>query len=114
MSYRPRLKAPGFRVPTPKPRVASPVSDGGKNAAHYHSPEHRAWAAAVKARDGYRCVRCGAAGPGVRLIADHKIEIEDGGARFDLNNGVTLCLACHNRKTAKERATRGGMARLGR
>jgi 5-methylcytosine-specific restriction protein A len=42
----------------------------------------------------------------VRLIADHVIEIDDGGAPLDVNNGMTLCLSCHNRKTAAARIER--------
>ncbi|MBU6525936.1 HNH endonuclease [Methylocystis sp. MJC1] len=81
-------------------------SDGGANAAHYQSAAHKAWAAEVKQRDGHRCVECGAHGHGVRLIADHVVEIEDGGARLDPNNGQTLCAPCSNRKTAKAKAAR--------
>jgi 5-methylcytosine-specific restriction endonuclease McrA len=99
--------------PRIKARAASRVrmlsTEGGANAAHYQSDGHKAWAAAVKRRDGYRCVtpRCDSKG---RLIADHIVEITDGGARFDVANGQTLCLACHNRKTARQKASRSGGA----
>lgn len=66
------------------------------------------WADAVKRRDGYACRDCGATGPGVRLVADHVVEIEDGGAMLDPSNGMTRCLPCHNRKTARARADRLG------
>jgi 5-methylcytosine-specific restriction enzyme A len=53
---------------------------------------------AVEHRDGFTCQKCGTRD--VRLVADHIIQIDDGGAPLDLTNGMTLCMACHNRKTA--------------
>lgn len=41
------------------------------------------------------------------VIVDHIIELKDGGAPFDEDNAQSLCRACHNRKTAKERHKRG-------
>lgn len=35
-------------------------------------------------------------------IADHIIEIEDGGSPYDINNLQSLCDPCHKRKTAQE------------
>jgi 5-methylcytosine-specific restriction endonuclease McrA len=58
----------------------------------------------VKQRDGFACQNCGARD--MRLIADHIVEIDDGGERLDVRNGMTLCVACHNRKTAAARADR--------
>ena len=46
------------------------------------------------------CLQYGIVTPG--KIVDHIIEIEDGGAVWDINNLQHLCHACHNRKTAKE------------
>jgi len=34
--------------------------------------------------------------------ADHIVPIRQGGERYDVANGQTLCLACHSRKTAHE------------
>jgi len=62
---------------------------------------------AVLLRDQPLCVRCEAAG---RLVAakvvDHIVPIKEGGARFDRSNLQPLCVACHNRKTARETAGR--------
>jgi len=62
---------------------------------------------AVLLRDQPLCVRCEAAG---RLVAakvvDHIVPIKEGGARFGRSNLQPLCVACHNRKTARETAGR--------
>lgn len=51
------------------------------------------------------CMVCESLG---RLIAakvvDHVIPIKRGGERFDAGNLQSLCVRCHNRKTATERA----------
>ena len=76
---------------------------------HYLTAEHRAWRAAVIARAGGRCQdpACNAPNrPGVRLFADHVVELRDGGAPYDLANGLARCGACHSRKTVAERARR--------
>jgi len=54
-------------------------------------------------RDKGICARCKYA-PAV--IADHIIEIEDGGAKFELSNIQILCRSCHNIKTAEARKMR--------
>lgn len=100
------LKTLPWRINALPPRIAAPKTEGGSHAQHYRSPDHQAWARAVKQRDGYACRKCGAAGPDVRLIADHVKEIADGGSRLDVANGMTLCLPCHNRKTASNRQER--------
>lgn len=73
-------------------------------AAHYYTPEHRAWARDVVARAGRACQTCGRTS--VRLFADHIIELQDGGPALDLDNGQALCGACHTRKTSRARARR--------
>jgi 5-methylcytosine-specific restriction endonuclease McrA len=99
---------PSRLKPAAQARASFPKTEGGKNAAHYQTEEHRKWRLAVLKRDGLACVKCGATGHGVRLIADHIRELEDGGAPLDPANGQTLCLACSNRKTAASRRTRLG------
>jgi len=37
--------------------------------------------------------------------ADHVVAISQGGERYDVANGQTLCMRCHARKTLRERAT---------
>jgi len=84
-------------VAKPAPKVVDP---------HYHTPEHQRWSRAVIARAGGRCQGKGCGRSGVRLFADHIVELRDGGAPFDLANGQALCGACHARKTAAMRAER--------
>lgn len=79
------------------------AAPGKTTAAVYRTAEYRRWAGAVKARDGFACRDCGSRRS---LIADHVIEIEDGGAPFDVENGLTRCAACHGRKTAAARLAR--------
>jgi 5-methylcytosine-specific restriction protein A len=40
------------------------------------------------------------------VICDHRVEIKDGGAKLDMANITAMCYACHNKKTAIERAKR--------
>ena len=70
----------------------------------YGTPEHRAWALAVKTRARWHCQECGAVG--VRLFADHIVELKDGGAALDLANGQCLCSRHHALKTDAERTKR--------
>ncbi len=94
-TLRPRLAARDTRTVMPAPKAA---------AAHYQTAEHAAWRASVIARAGGACQHCGRSG--VRLFADHVIELRDGGALLDPANGQALCGACHSRKTAAARAAR--------
>ena len=101
----PRLRTLRPRLPAAS-QMRAPWMDtaGGAHAAHYQSASHKAWRAAVLERDGFTCQQCGARGG--RLVADHVREIVDGGEPLEVANGRTLCLACHNAKTARARAAR--------
>ena len=48
------------------------------------------------------CVDCGR----VATVADHIIEIKDGGCKLCLDNLQSLCNGCHTSKSAKERKKR--------
>ncbi len=77
--------------------------------AHYGSAEHAEWAEKVKKRDGYRCVDPDCKGPHYpcqKVYADHIVEVKDGGAKFDVDNGITRCASSHTSKTNRERARR--------
>jgi hypothetical protein len=74
---------PLFKAPTP---LVTPSSALPKvTEPYYLTAEHKAWAADVKARSGGVCAHCGKATP--RLIADHIVEVRDGGAKTDPANG---------------------------
>jgi formate-dependent nitrite reductase cytochrome c552 subunit len=75
----------------------------------YATPEYRAWRAEVIRRSGGRCQdknhdpqrsRSG------KLYADHVKELRDGGAPFDVRNGLARCASCHERKTIEARVAR--------
>jgi len=87
-------------------RVKPPPKE--KNAIYY-TPEFRAWREQVIERAGGRCQDPSCKSPhrrGMRLFADHVVELKDGGAPFDLENGLARCGSCHSRKTAEARAKR--------
>ena len=42
----------------------------------------------------------------VATIADHVVEVKDGGKHYSLDNLQSMCLSCHNAKTARERFKR--------
>ena len=101
------LRSVGSRIPSaPKSSLRFLPTEGGKNASHYQSDEHRRWRRTVLERGRFTCVKCGADGRGVRLFADHIVEIEDGGAALDIANGACLCAACHAAKTALSKKNR--------
>lgn len=61
-----------------------------------NSYEAKKWSLDVRARDGHKCVECGAT---ERLHAHHIKEWRrNKAARYQLSNGVTLCVVCHQRK----------------
>lgn len=71
----------------------------------YLTPAWRKLASDVKREGGYRCDApgCGKVFPADEwaLIADHIVEIADGGAPLDRSNIQCLCRPCHARKTAR-------------
>jgi 5-methylcytosine-specific restriction protein A len=96
-NLRPRLSTGDTRRLTPPPKQVD---------QHYSTSEHRAWRAEVIRRSGGHCQWPGCQRAGVRLFADHVIEIKDGGAPLDVANGQALCGGHHTAKTMRERAKR--------
>lgn len=103
------------RVSIAKPRIATRDTrhvrpPAPKTNSFYLTPEWRGLVAALIARRGRRCQRCGkthdeSGGP-VTIYGDHMVELRDGGAPLDPRNVQLMCGACHNRKTVEERAKR--------
>jgi len=61
------------------------------------SPEYKEWRMAVYQRDYYTCRRCGLKGHKPRTLVAHHIKsfADYPDLRFDVDNGLTLCRACH-------------------
>jgi len=54
--------------------------------------EDKAWALKVKERDGFKCIVCGSK---LYLNSHHLFPRERKDTKFDLSNGVTLCVKHH-------------------
>jgi len=96
-----------FRIGSFKPPrlrgIKKPEERPNAHQRGYCSNAHKQWRMAVLIRDAYQCQDCGKICDGKRdAHADHILPISQGGARYDLENGQTLCAACHARKTLKE------------
>ena len=99
-TLRPRIGMLNLQTATTPSKVAAPI---------YQTPEYRLWRSIVIERANGRCRDPHCAQPfraGIRLFADHVVELKDGGAPFDPDNGLARCGACHTRKTVAERARR--------
>jgi 5-methylcytosine-specific restriction enzyme A len=77
----------------------------------------RAWASVRKrvlARDGYVCQIRLAKCRGTARTVDHIIELEDGGAPYDLNNLQAACASCNTSKRNTSLALRAKRANVQR
>lgn len=54
----------------------------------------------VFARDGFRCIYCGAGRDDAKLVVDHVIPVKDGGTN-DIGNLATACRECNAGKAAR-------------
>jgi 5-methylcytosine-specific restriction endonuclease McrA len=67
----------------------------------YHTRRWKEARAKVLARDGHCCRECGTS----QELAVHHVEpVSEGGAFWDLDNLVTLCITHHNQADAARRA----------
>ena len=56
------------------------------------------WRKSVYERDNYTCLKCKAKGNEVKLNAHHINNYSsDEGNRFNIDNGITLCINCHKK-----------------
>jgi len=72
---------------------------------HYSSPKHKYWRDIIRARDMV-CQYCKAKGLTTQGVeVHHIIPLEkDITLAFDLENGVLLCKACHDKQHERESA----------
>jgi hypothetical protein len=97
---KPRVSTLDTAIAAAPAKTAAPI---------YSTPEYAEWRRVVIGRAAGRCQdpRCTFPGRrGIRLFADHVVELRDGGAPFDPENGLARCGSCHTRKTAEERTKR--------
>ncbi len=97
-----RLPTLGSRVGTFDPSTA--LAAPKRADQFYLSQEWRELIARLIRQRGRRCEACPQRD--CRLIGDHVVELQDGGAPLDPANVQLLCQPCHNRKTARRRADR--------
>ncbi len=77
---------------------AHPNWKGGRPWERFRDERYIRWRDAVLERDAYRCRRCGRqCKKRERGLAAHHVRAyaTDVGARYDVDNGITLCRACH-------------------
>jgi 5-methylcytosine-specific restriction endonuclease McrA len=88
-------------------RTAQPTPKKGDR--FYDTPEWRARMARIVKERGRRC-QCPTCetprGPWRKIVGDHIVELQDGGAPLDPGNIMLMCMPCHGRKTADARARR--------
>lgn len=109
MSRRPRIPTMKPRLKPCDQRTAKPAPSTGPKQLYGTA----AWAKLVMRLKRERGDRCedptheGSNQPGERrVIADHIVEVQDGGAELDPANILLRCMPCHVRKTNTERAKR--------
>ena len=97
-----------YKIPlhVPARMRARPRDESARPNAHqrgYCDNAHKAWRLAVLTRDAWQCQDCGRVCADKREAhADHVVPIVRGGARYDVANGMCLCVRCHGRKTRRE------------
>lgn len=72
----------------------------------YCSKAHKLWRQTVLTVNAFQCQACGVVcdSTDAKRVphADHITPIAEGGDRYDLSNGQTLCASCHSKKTTQE------------
>src|SRR3990167_2970150 len=96
-----KMSAARKKNPTLLYGAQNPSWKGGVTTAKKkirESPEYQLWREQIFRRDDFTCQRCGERGG--KLNADHDLPFSVYPAlRFELLNGVTLCVQCHALKS---------------
>jgi len=72
-----------------------------KKGYNYNSTSYKKWRLSIYRRDKYQCQLCGRLGA---INAHHiKRKIDFPELTYRLDNGITLCVQCHNVITGKEK-----------
>lgn len=72
---------------------------GGKQKDRHKGTQYARWRKQVFERDNYTCQDCGATG---YLNAHHLLSwVNFPELRFDINNGITVCVSCHAKRDIK-------------
>lgn len=105
---RKKISQSRLGVPAPWSRGANNANWKGGITAKKHgkrrflqgTTEYRSWRRAVFERDDYTCIDCGVRG--AKIQADHvKPYALFPELIFDINNGQTVCVPCHKKRTKK-------------
>jgi len=84
-----------------------PSEDPKRAGAHiYNTKQWRRLSKKMRAQKPY-CAHCQRTAQQTRLVVDHVIPINQGGAGFDSLNLEVLCFACHAIKTEQDRRNCG-------
>ncbi len=73
-----------------------------KNLTKFYASKEWRELRALKLKQDPLCARCGKAA----TVADHIIEVKDGGCKLCIDNLQSLCNGCHTVKSAEERKKR--------
>lgn len=93
------LKAIPSRIKPARQTRSDPLpTEGGVGRSFYQTKEWAEFRNAIVSERGRRCEKCAAVGT---VVADHIVEIRDGGALYERRNIMLLCIPCHNNKTAQ-------------
>ena len=69
----------------------------------YNDPVYKEFRSKVLKRDKFTCKMCKKKGKRVRLNVHHIMKWSSAASlRYDVDNGITLCSACHKEVTGKE------------
>ena len=102
----------------PRPQIMgnkNPNWKGGisKGRPYYNNANYKAWRNKVFTRDHFVCQECGirnhkGLGKSIRLEAHHLKSWKDfPELRFNINNGLTLCIPCHGKTRIRTKTKKG-------